>query len=276
MRNLFRFLVRYHLFLLFLIAQVWALTAAFRVRPYHQSYAWNTAQNAAASVQKIYTDAENYTRLREKNRDLASENAALRARLSESRMDETIRKGAVQDSLQSYTFQEAEVINASFHKRSNYLTINRGYNHGVRPGQGVLSPRGVVGVVHEVSKHYATIIPILHRRTRLSGSMARTKHFGSVLWEGGNHRIATMVDVARQANVKKGDWVLTDTRRGLFPSGIKIGQVKSFSLDPSSQSYVLDVALSVDFAALQTVYVVENLYKKERRALEVHAEPDAP
>jgi len=38
----------------------------------------------------------------------------------------------------------------------------------------------------------------------------------------------------------------------------------------------LDVALSVDFAALQAVYVVENLYKKERRALEVHAEPDAP
>ena len=276
MRNLFRFLVRYHLFLLFLMAQVWALTAAFRMRPYHRSYAWNTAQDAAASFQKIYTDAENYTRLREINRDLASENAALRAQLSESHMDETLRKGAVQDSLQSYTFQEAEVINASFHKRSNYLTINRGYNHGVRPGQGVISPRGVVGVVHEVSKHYATVIPILHRRTRLSGSMARTKHFGSVLWEGGNHRIATMVDVARQANVKKGDWVLSDTRSGLFPSGIKIGQVKSFSLDPSSQSYVLDVALSVDFAALQTVYVVENLYKKERRALEAHAEPDAP
>jgi rod shape-determining protein MreC len=276
MRNLFRFLVRYHLFLLFLVAQVWALTSAFRVRPYHQSYAWNTAQNAAASVQKVYTDAKNYTRLRKINRDLAHENAALRARLSGSRMDETIRKGAVQDSLQSYTFQEAEVINASFHKRSNYLTINRGFNHGVRPGQGVISPRGVVGVVHEVSKHYATVIPILHRRTRLSGSMARTKHFGSVLWEGGNHRIATMVDVARQANVKKGDWVLSDTRSGLFPSGIKIGQVKSFALDPSSQSFVLDVALSVDFAALQTVYVVENLYKKERRALEVHAEPDTP
>ena len=276
MRNLFRFLVRYHFFLLFLVAQVWALTSAFRIRPYHQSYAWNSAQNAAASVQKVYTDAKNYTRLRKINRDLARENAALRARLSGSRMDETIRKGAVQDSLQSYTFQEAEVINASFHKRSNYLTINRGFNHGVRPGQGVISPRGVVGVVHEVSKHYATVIPILHRRTRLSGSMARTKHFGSVLWEGGNHRIATMVDVARQANVKKGDWVLSDTRSGLFPSGIKIGQVKSFALDPSSQSFVLDVALSVDFAALQTVYVVENLYKKERRALEVHAEPDTP
>jgi rod shape-determining protein MreC len=264
------------LFLLFLVAQVWALTSAFRIRPYHQSYAWNSAQNAAASVQKVYTDAKNYTRLRKINRDLAHENAALRARLSGSRMDETIRKGAVQDSLQSYTFQEAEVINASFHKRNNYLTINRGFNHGVRPGQGVISPRGVVGVVHEVSQHYATVIPILHRRTRLSGSMARTKHFGSVLWEGGNHRIATMVDVARQANVKKGDWVLSDTRSGLFPSGIKIGQVKSFALDPSSQSFVLDVALSVDFAALQTVYVVENLYKKERRALEVHAEPDTP
>lgn len=276
MRNLFRFLVRYHLFFLFSIAQVWALAAAFRVRPYHQSYAWNTAQNAAASVQKIYTDAVNYTRLREINRDLASENAALRARLSGSRLDETIRTGKVQDSLQSYTFQEAEVINASFHKRSNYLTINRGYNHGVRPGQGVLSPRGVVGVVHEVSKHYATVVPILHRRTRLSGSMARTKHFGSVLWEGGNHRIATMVDVARQARVKNGDWVLSDTRSGLFPSGIKIGQVKSFALDPSSQSYVLDVVLSVDFAALQTVYVVDNLYKKEQRSLEVHAEPDTP
>lgn len=275
MRNLFRFLVRYHLFLLFFAAQVWALTAAFSVRPYHKSYAWNTAQSAAAAVQKVYTDAENYTRLREINRDLARENAELRAQLSASRMDETIRKHSIKDTLQTYTYQEAEVINASFHKRSNYLTINRGYNHGVRPGQGVISPRGVVGVVHEVSKHYSTVVPILHRRTRLSGSMARTKHFGSVLWEGGNHRIATMVDVPRQANVKKGDWVLSDTRSGLFPSGIKIGQVQSFTLDPSSQSFVLDIALSVDFATLQTVYVVDHLYKKERSALEAHAESDA-
>lgn len=276
MRNLFRFLVRYHLFLLFLAAQVWALTSAFNVSPYHRSYVWNTAQAAAATIQKIYTDAENYTRLREINRDLARENSELRAKLSSSRMDQSVRKHSFSDTLQSYTYQEAEVINASFHKRSNYLTINRGYLQGVRPGQGVISPRGVVGVVHEVSKHFSTIVPILHRRTRLSGSMARSKHFGSVVWEGGNHRIATMVDVPRQANVKKGDWVLSDTRSGLYPSGVKIGQVKSFALDPSSQSFVLDIVLAVDFATLQTVYVVDYLYKKERSALEAQAEQDTP
>jgi len=272
MRNIVRFLVRYHLFLLFLLAQGWALTAAFRDHPYHRSWAWNVAQDAASSVQKVYTDAENYTRLRDINRDLAQENARLRLALQSSRVDTlTVRKQVI-DSLQAFSFLEAEVINASFHKRSNYLTINRGYLKGVRPGQGVISPKGVVGVVHEVSKHYATVLPILHRRTRLSGSMARTKHFGSVVWEGGDHRIATMVDVARQARVKKGDQVQTDTRSALFPSGIPIGKVRSYTLDPASQSYVLDVELSVDFAALQTVYVVNSLIKKEQRALEEHAE----
>jgi rod shape-determining protein MreC len=102
--------------------------------------------------------------------------------------------------------------------------------------------------------------------------MARTKHFGSVVWEGGNHRMATMVDVARQARVKKGDRVQTDTRSALFPSGIPIGKVRGFTLDPASQSYILDVELAVDFAALQTVYVVQSLVKREQRALEAHAE----
>ena len=272
MRNIVRFLVRYHLFLMFLLAQGWALTAAFRSHPYHRSWAWNVAQDATASVQKVYTDAENYTRLREINRDLAHENARLRAQLGSSKIDSVRIRGRAQDSLQAYTYMEAEVINASFHKRSNYLTLNRGYLHGIRPGQGVISPKGVVGVVHEVSKHYATVLPILHRRTRLSGSMARTKHFGSVVWEGGNHRMATMVDVARQARVKKGDRVQTDTRSALFPSGIPIGKVRGFTLDPASQSYILDVELAVDFAALQTVYVVQSLVKREQRALEAHAE----
>ena len=272
MRNIARFLVRYHLFLLFLLTQGWALTAAFRDHPYHRSWAWNVAQDASSSVQKVYTNAENYTRLRAINRDLAKENSRLRAQLRASKLDTVVTRGARRDSLQSYTFLGAEVINASFHKRSNYLTLNRGFKDGVRPGQGVISPRGVVGVVNEVSKNYATVLPILHRRTRLSGSMARTKHFGSVIWEGGNHRIATMVDVARQARVKKGDLVQTDTRSALFPSGIPIGKVRSFSLDPTSQSYVLDVELSVDFAALQTVYIVNSLAKTERLELEAQAE----
>jgi hypothetical protein len=39
---------------------------------------------------------------------------------------------------------------------------------------------------------------------------------------------------------------------------------------------VLDVDLSVDFAALQTVYIVNSLAKKERIELEAQAELEVP
>ncbi len=268
MGNIFRFIARYHLFLLFAVFQSVALVLTFSNRSYHRSWFWNTTQEGTATILEAYTAAEEYVHLRKTNRALAEENARLRGLVEDSKYIGTVKRGGRKDTLQQYTYTAAHVINISFHKRNNYITIDRGFLHGIKPGQGVICPTGVVGVVNQVSRHYSSVIPLLHSRTRLSGSMSKTKHFGSVIWQGGNHRRAQMLDVPRQANIQLGDWVVSDTRSAMFPSGLRIGKVAAFSLDPESQSYVVDVRLSVDFASLQMVYVIDNLLKKEQVRLE--------
>ena len=62
----------------------------------------------------------------------------------------------------------AEVINNSVHKPNNYITIDKGRNDGVKKGMGVISSSGVVGIVKETSRHFSTILSILHSKSKVS------------------------------------------------------------------------------------------------------------
>ncbi len=68
----------------------------------------------------------------------------------------------------------AAVINNSISQKNNKLTINKGSNHGVYRGQGVVNNAGLVGIVSDVSKNYATAISLLNLQTSISVKLKRT------------------------------------------------------------------------------------------------------
>jgi rod shape-determining protein MreC len=80
-------------------------------------------------------------------------------------------KGFIPDSTAQffpYDFVMGKVIYNSFNYLSNYITINKGKKDGIAPDMGVVSNKGVVGVVSTVSENMAVVIPILNPKFKLS------------------------------------------------------------------------------------------------------------
>src|SRR5690606_14459585 len=117
------------------------------------------------------------------------------------------------------------VINKSITSRNNYLTINKGSIHGIKKGMGVIGPSGVVGIIWNVSKDFASIQSVLHEDTRITSSIEGTPYFGPLIWNGEDPQVVTLTDIPNQLNVKAGTRVITSGLGVIFPKGITIGKI---------------------------------------------------
>lgn len=265
MQNLLRLLVTYRLFLLFLVLEATALVWMFSSRSFQRSIYLNSSRAASGAVLEEYDNFTDYINLKKQNENLAKQNARLRANLPSLLIDLDTNVHTIIDSNYKvrYTYQYAEVINSSYLKRQNYLTINKGSVHGLEVEMGVIGPLGTVGEIKEVSKHYATIIPLINPTLAISGRLKGTGFFGPVTWDGKNYKIAQVADIPRYSRVEEGDSIITDARSLIFPPGVLIGTVLSVKLQPDQNFYQLQIKLSTDFASVNEVYVVKDKFKTE-------------
>src|SRR5690606_20840103 len=140
--------------------------------------------------------------------------------LKSSKYMRLVEQDSVLDSLgeTQYTYTVARVISNSVHQKNNYLTINRGLEEGIEKGAGVISSHGIVGIVLNVSKHFATIQSLLHADTRVSASLANSNAFGSLVWGTENYdsQKVLLKDIPNHVKVKSGELVIT-SGYSLFP-----------------------------------------------------------
>lgn len=277
MQNLLQWLWRRRVMFAFVALQVVAITFVVSANSYHRTAVVTSANEVTGGLMKRYSSIRDFINLNETNKNLAAENAALRSALKSSYFQIYADHDSIIDTLyqQQYTYIDAEVINNSIHKRNNYITLNRGRIHGLEEDMAVINGFGAVGVIADVSDHYASVIPIIHGKSRLPGKFQNSSFFGSISWpSAANYREARLSDIPRQATIRKGDTIVTDTRSALYPSGIPIGIVDTFYIEPQDQFYEVELNLTVDFAALQKVYVIKNLLKGERLLLESEQEDE--
>lgn len=213
--------------------------------------------------------AKDYLALRENNELLAAENAELKKTDSTKFFDLSTQQAVVTDTnyLIQYTYTVAKVVNNNFNKRNNFLTLNKGTKNGVYPDMGVISAAGVVGVVKDVSEHFATVQSILHSKTKASVRL-KNGFYGPLTWDGTDPRFATLSDISANVQVHKGDTVITTSFSTLFPEGIMVGRVEKVEANPGGDYLKITVRLSTNFNNLSYVYVVNNKLKLEQQKLE--------
>ena len=167
-----------------------------------------------------------------------------------------------------YTYIAAEVYNNSISGEKNMLTINRGKEHGVQEGMAVITTDGVVGVVRHATKHFASVMSVLHKQVHISASIRNKGYFGSLGWQGSDSRYMFLRDVPKHNLVYPGDTVETSGYSSILPRGILIGVVESCVVPAGESNYEIKVRLKVDMGRLRRVYVVQNLFRAELEALE--------
>ena len=269
MRNLWIIISKYNAFFLLIIFLVLSLVLLVNNNSYQRASAWNSSNQLVGSSFERVNAITNYLSLGRTNDSLAFENARLRNELKSSLFFDSIKQQTVTDTLtqQQYTYIVSKVVNNSIHQNNNYITINRGFKHGIKKGMGVMSAKGIVGIVLNVSEHFSTIQSILHSDTRISASV--NGNIGSLVWGEGNYdpRLAILKDIPNHVIVKKGNQVVT-SGYSLFPSGIEIGRVTRTGLKGGDSFLNIEIWLSTDFSSLQYVYVINNLLSLEQESLE--------
>jgi rod shape-determining protein MreC len=274
MKNILLFVYRNHVFFLFLILEVTALALVVRNNEFHRASMLNSSNRLTGNIYQLNSEVTEYLKLKTVNTRLAEENAALRALLAESQYDKSRMMVSVTDSsaLQQYTYIPAKVVNGSTNRRNNYFTINKGLLQGVEPEMAVITSDGIVGIVKDVSKNYASVLSILHKNSSISVKLAGTGYIGSLVWDGGSPKRVQLTDIPNHVELYEGMEVVTSGYSAMFPSGIKVGKIISFDIGPGENFYDIEVETSNDLSSVSIVYVVNNLMRIEQIELEQHVE----
>lgn len=278
MRNLIDFLVKNLYWLVFLVLETISLVAFFRFNRYQGTVFLTTANSVVGSVNRFTSGVAAYLGLATENAQLEAENELLRGQLL--RAQERLRAHEAQaDSSQladsvvrPYRFVPAQVVKSTLHRSSNLLTIDRGEADGVRPEMGVVSSRGVVGIVYLASAHYAVVVPLLSTSSRVSCRLRGSGYFGTMRWQRGNPDVSYAEAIPRHARIHRGDTVETNGYSDIFPEGIPIGRVARIADSPDGMTYRLTVQLATDFKTLRNVSVITDYSIPERRLLEERAD----
>ncbi|MGK0388283.1 MAG: rod shape-determining protein MreC [Maribacter sp.] len=274
MQNLIQLLVRFNAVFLFLILQVVCFILIINFNN-EQGAIYTATTNAFSG--KLYDARDQITKhfsFERENNKLAEDNALLFAELEVSQFNNIIETDTVSnaDYMQQYTYTSAHVINNSSNKASNYMTINRGRKHGIKPHNGVIGGKGIVGIVLGVSERYATIMSLLHQQTKISVTIKNKGYFGSMVWSGKESSHMSVEAIPRHAIIAKGDTVVTNGYSSKFPGGIMVGLVDNIEGISGSSFHKIDVKLSEDLNKVEHVYVVDNLFQQEQNEIEEELE----
>ncbi len=261
MQQIINFILRYRNAVLYLFLLLIGMALTIRSHSYHQSKFFNSSKWVTGNFYETSNSISSYFGLREENNRLAQENT----RLNNLLFNQSKGISIDQDSV-NFNFKviHGRVIKNSYASPNNYITINLGEKDGVKQDMGVITNLGILGIVENVSKNYATVQSILNLKSSINAKIKNIhNHFGSLKWDGDRYDEIQLNAIPRLVPLVVGDTIVTGGMSSIFPENIPIGTIKKYGLNTSKSEYDIDVALFNDMASIDNIYVIENIDREE-------------
>ena len=256
--------------MLFLLLELAALFLVVQKNDYQNAKFYNWTLSTAGSLYEKQREIRDYFYLREINEELSAENAILQELITQGSSIQQPAMLSILDPMADKNIDiiPAKVVSASVNFQHNLFTINVGSADSVGVDMAVIGPKGVVGVVKSVSRHYAMVLPIINVEYRVSSKLYQSNYFGSLQWDAKNYRIASLESIEQHVDVQVGDTIVSSGYGAIFPEGIMVGTVRAVLPGEEGVFHAISVNLSTDFRKLSYVYVLKNAYQEERVDLE--------
>ena len=139
--------------------------------------------------------------------------------------------------------------------------VGAGRRDGVAAGMPVIGTDGLVGRVTRVTPTAAEVELITSERVRVAAAHAPTGAVG-VYYADADGR-GHMAHLARTAEVKVGDMVVTAGTSRLYPPGLIVGYVRAVERPVDSMFAEVEVTPAENMAALENVFIVNWLPPKK-------------
>lgn len=262
MKNLIQFLLRQHFLILFVLIEAFSLLILVNNNYFHKAKFFTVSRSLSANYYNNLSQLKDYIDLRKINEDLMEENTALKNKIALLQSIDIYHSGVVTNDSADYTYIPVKVINNSTNKQYNYITINKGEDHGIKEDMAVVSFDGFVGKVEAVSKRFSIVMSLLNQDMNLSVKLLNDNYAGSLKWTGKGYSEALLLEIPHHVELHKGDTIITSGFSDYYPEGIVVGTIGGMFKEGNFYNIIVD--LSTDFKNLSYLTVIDNKYKGEQ------------
>ena len=148
----------------------------------------------------------------------------------------------------------AQVVGQDVSSWFHAILVDRGRRAEVLSGMPVVSEHGLVGVVTATSPRASRAMLLLDRRSAADAIVQRSRARGIVRGTGTGE--LEFVFMVRGDDVLPGDVVITSGFGGVYPKGVRIGEVTEVRTDRAELLHKARIAPAVDFGHLEQVFVM--------------------
>ncbi len=146
----------------------------------------------------------------------------------------------------------AKVIGRGPSRNTREVFLDRGREHGIRPGMAVVVPAGIVGKVEAAYGSFSMVV-LLSDAEAGAGVVLGTSGAQGVL-RGTNGVLSRLDYVPPHVGVAVGEQVYTSGLDGVFPPGMRVGEVVSVETTP--EVHTIAVNFHTDLDRIRDVAVV--------------------
>lgn len=141
------------------------------------------------------------------------------------------------------------------------FVIDKGSKDGIKKDMNVIAGNGLVGIVYEVSDHYAKVRSLINDTSMVSAMVVSTQDNcivkGST--ETMNKGYLEVVYLDKDSKIKKGDELVTSNISSKFVEGITIGTITKVEKNGDGLTKTARVKPTVDFQHLNQVLVIKEV-----------------
>ena len=209
-------------------------------------------------VSALCNDYLNLVGVRKENRLLRESIKELNAKVIESReallANERLKRLLEMKNSLKIPSLTATVIGEDASPWFKTILIDRGSSDGLKEGMPIVASDGIIGQLVKVAAKSSRVLLITDHASGVAGVIQRSRARGVVKGKGDGTCILEFSLSAEDVTV--GDAVLTSGIGGIFPKGLKIGEVSMVKKGEYGIFQTVEVRPSVNLARLEEVLVL--------------------
>jgi rod shape-determining protein MreC len=211
---------------------------------------------------QIFRDVKELRRRNEELQSLADSLMIENVRLKELESENETLRQLLQftQANPTYTYKAAEVVGHVIGQDPSnllhFIIIDVGTDDGVAKGMPVVTDRGLVGRIVEVSSRSSKVLLITDVSSSVNAIVQSSRATGIVEGKSGGGLV--MKYIPQPVTVNVGDIILTSGLGATFPKRLVIGQVTAVHKRDIELFQQVEIKPTVDFDRLEIVLVVTN------------------
>ncbi len=165
-----------------------------------------------------------------------------------------------QKAVEHYDLTVAAIIAENNNKLEHTIILDKGSNDGIASNMIVLNHQGLVGRITSVLSDSCEVVLVLDREGAVGARVWETRETpGVVEGMGSDKNILRMVHMPHDADICLGDIIVTSGLDGIYPEGIRIGEVVDISIEAGGLTKQATIEPYVNFSKLEEVFILTNV-----------------